>query len=92
MDVLPQRAPGSGGRAALQLDRRRDDLDDAGVEVDGAAVRQVIRGADPMHEWTAQEVARIAEEVLGTGWLTVDEEREFRFEADRCERQRPHVV
>jgi hypothetical protein len=39
---VPQHACGAHHAAALQFDRRRRDLDHAGVEVDRAARREVV--------------------------------------------------
>src|SRR5690606_16768099 len=65
VDALPQRACRARGAALLDLDHGRRNLDDTGVEVDCAAVRKVVRGAAPVHEVAADELARRAEDLFG---------------------------
>ena len=50
--------PARAAQPRVDLDHRRGDLDDAGVEVHRAAGRQVIRAAGAMHQRTAHDVAR----------------------------------
>ena len=57
-NALPERASGARGAAALDLDHRRRELDDAGIEVDGAARRQMVRPAGAVHERPADDAAR----------------------------------
>src|SRR4029078_7811599 len=76
-DALPQRAAGARRAAALELDDRRRHLDDAGVEVDGAARGQVVRRAAAVHQLTADDVARAVEDVLWLEALAVEPELEL---------------
>jgi hypothetical protein len=87
-DRLPERPSRAGDAAALQLHRRGRDLHDAGVEVHGGAVRQVVRRPDAVHQRHADEAARIAEQILWARRLAVDHQRELRLQADRGVPQR----
>ena len=88
-DRLPQRAAGARRAAAVDLDRRRRHLDDAGVEVHRAAGRQVVGGALAVHQRSADEGGRAAEHRLRLRLPPVDEEAELGLEADRRQAQRP---
>src|SRR6185295_7805691 len=87
-DRFPQLAAGARRGAALDLDGRRRDLDDAGVEVDGGAGRQVVGRALAVHQLAADEGGGIAEDVLGPAVLVVDPQLELGFHAGGGERQR----
>ena len=79
---------GIHGLAALQFHGRCCDLDDAGIEVHGGAVRQMVRGADAVHQRSANEASRVAEERFGADRPVVDHQCELGFETDGGMRQR----
>jgi hypothetical protein len=87
-DRLPKLASGPRRGAALDLDRRSRHLDDARVEVDGGAGRQVVGRALAVHQLAADEGGRVAEDVLRPAVLVIDPQLELSLHAGSRERQR----
>src|SRR5205085_4672765 len=85
-DAFPKRSSGAGGASAFDLDHGRRELDDAGVEVDGAAGWKMVRAAGAMHERSAEDPTRRAEDVFGAHGNAVHDDDEFRLESDRRHR------
>ncbi|PYP78291.1 MAG: hypothetical protein DMD35_11825 [Gemmatimonadetes bacterium] len=82
-EVLPQRARSSRAAAALDLDHRRGELDDSGIEVDGAAGGEVVRTPGAMHHRSAHDAPRRTECILRSDGHVVDDRRELRLDPDR---------
>src|SRR5205085_8020644 len=54
-DALPERAASTRRATALDLDHRRRQLDDTGIEVDGASRGQMVRAPSAVHQRPAHD-------------------------------------
>ena len=82
IDLLPQVADHSRGALRSNLDDRRDDLDHASVEVDGAARRQLRRFRAAAEERLVDEPGRRPPDLLGDDFLVIDEDFELGLQSD----------
>ena len=87
-EALPEGSRAARSAPAIDLDHRRRELDDTGIEVHGTAGGQVVRAAGPMHQWSPHDVARRAEYLFGSREHPIDDRRELGLETDRGETSR----